>query len=295
MNDAEEDEDDDDGSDNGNQDLQSSLNNISFGALAKAQSSFGPKKAKRTKYATTEDDDNDDEGQTASTPLDDIRARIREARDQKREASSQKSKSQDEQKRTSKHAPTVQSTRHAVSRRRTIIEPPAISKSRDPRFDPTVVGKNSRMPAAAADTAYSFLDDYRAAELNELKEKLAKTKDSEQKESLKGAVRSATDRLRETENRRREQKILAGHKRREKELIREGKKSNPYYMKKSDVKKEMLMQKYNEMSSKDRAKALERRRKKVASKERQQMPGERRGFDGPPPSSEGSKKRKRPA
>lgn len=116
-----------------------------------------------------------------------------------------------------------------------------------------------------------------------------------QKERLQKAVRSATDRLREVENRKREQRILAEHKKKEKELIKEGKKSNPYYLKKSDLKKQVIMQKYNEMNSRDRAKALERRRKKVASKERKEMPMERRGFEGPPPSSQVGKKRKRAA
>lgn len=294
-------EEDDEEDDNNDQDnFQESLNNISFGALAKAQSSLGPKKAKRT---TNHDNNNNaqDENQVQASPLDDIRARICEAREQKRQASSiatptstsaSKSK-RDVEKRSSKHAPMVQSSKHAVSRKRTIIEPPAVSKSRDPRFDPTVVGKNSRMPAASSDKAYSFLNDYRAAELKDLKEKLAKTKDPDQKEELKRAVRSTTDRLREGDNRKREQKILAEHKQREKQMIREGKKSNPYYMKKSDLKKEVLLAKYGEMNARDRSKALERRRKKTASKERLQMPSERRGVDQGPPSSDGGRKRKR--
>ena len=300
---GEEEEDDDD--DNDQDTFQESLNNISFGALAKAQSSLGPKKPKRT---TNHDNTNNaqDENQLQASPLDDIRARIREAREQKRQASSiatptststsaSKSK-RDVEKRSSKHAPMVQSSKHAVSRKRTIIEPPAVSKSRDPRFDPTVVGKNSRMPAASSDKAYSFLNDYRAAELKDLKEKLAKTKDPDQKEELKRAVRSTTDRLRESEKRKREQKILAEHKKREKQMIREGKKSTPYYMKKSDLKKEVLLSKYGEMNARDRSKALERRRKKTASKERLQMPSQRRGVDqGPPPSSDGGRKRKRVA
>lgn len=296
---GEEDDDDDGGGDDDNDqdNFQESLNNISFGALAKAQSSLGPKKPKRDNNNNAQD-----ENQSQASPLDDIRARIREAREQKRQASSiatptstsaSKSK-RDVEKRSSKHAPMVQSSKHAVSRKRTIIEPPAVSKSRDPRFDPTVVGKNSRMPAASSDKAYSFLNDYRAAELKDLKEKLAKTKDADQKEELKRAVRSTTDRLRESDNRKREQKILAEHKQREKQMIREGKKSNPYYMKKSDLKKEVLLAKYGEMNARDRSKALERRRKKTASKERLQMPSERRGVDqGPPPSSDGGRKRKR--
>lgn len=289
------DNDSESGNDNGNDDIQASINNISFGALAKAQSSL-PKKQKQ-KHAVQQDESSEPQ----PSPLDDIRARIQEAREQKRQAQAvakptkpTKDHDKDEKKRTSKHAPMVQSSKHAVTRRRTVIEPPAVPRTRDPRFDPTVVGKHGRMDAAASESAYGFLNEYRASELRDLKEQLKRTKNAEQKEELKRAVRSATDRMREVENRRREQRILAEHKRSEKELIREGKKSMPYYMKKSDLKKEVLLRKYNEMNSKDRAKALERRRKKMSSKERLQMPAERRGLDSVP--AEGSaRKRKRTA
>ncbi|KAL4818244.1 rRNA biogenesis protein rrp36 [Aspergillus spinulosporus] len=260
-------------------DVKSSLNNISFGALAKAQASFAPQTKRRTKNLK------DNEGTTAS-PLDDIRARIQEAREQKRKASlaskdsSAKSRIDKPPSRTSKHAPTVQSSKYAVSRKRTIIEPPSIPKSRDPRFDPTIVGGRGGSGSSAPSDAYAFLDDYRAAELRELKEQLAKTKDVKRREALQREIRSMTDRLRAIENHKREKEILSEHKKREKQLIREGKKAKPYFLKKSDIKKQALLKKYEGMKSKDRAKALERRRKKAAAKERKEMPMERRGLGG---------------
>ncbi|KAL5360896.1 rRNA biogenesis protein rrp36 [Aspergillus floccosus] len=263
------DDDDSEEDDNPDDDVKTSLSNISFGALAKAQASLGPKSKRNSKTI--------DETSTAS-PLDDIRARIREAREQKRQLSS---KTGDEKKpaRSSKHAPMVQSSKRAVTRKRTIIEPPAVPKARDPRFDPTVLSKSGRQNPDAADKAYAFLDDYRKSELQELKEKYAKTKNATEKEELKRAIRSTSDRLRAIENQKREREILAEHKKKEKQLIREGKKSNPYYLKKSDLKKQVLLKKYENMNSKERMKALERRRKKVASKERKEMPMERRGLE----------------
>ncbi|KAG2418767.1 hypothetical protein HFD88_001868 [Aspergillus terreus] len=262
-------EDDSEDDDNPDDDVKASLSNISFGALAKAQASLGPKSKRKSKSA--------DEESTAS-PLDDIRARIREAREQKRQLSS---KTGDEKKptRSSKHAPMVQSSKRAVTRKRTIIEPPAVPKARDPRFDPTVLSNSSRHNPDAANKAYAFLDDYRKSELQELKEKYAKTKNAAEKEELKRAIRSTSDRLRAIENQKREREILAEHKKKEKQLIREGKKSNPYYLKKSDLKKQVLLKKYENMNSKERMKALERRRKKMASKERREMPMERRGLE----------------
>lgn len=162
-----------------------------------------------------------------------------------------------------------------------MIEPPPVPKARDPRFDPTVLSNHGSGGAGtrsnASNKAYAFLDEYRASELQELKNKLGKTKDGETKEELKRAVRSQADRMRSIENKKREGEIMLAHKRKEKELLREGKKSQPYYLKKSELKEQVLRRKYEEMGSKDRAKALERRRKKVASKERRDMPMERRG------------------
>jgi ribosomal RNA-processing protein 36 len=285
----EEDDEDDEDSDDGQDDVQASLSNISFGALAKAQASLGPKAKRKSKPAQSTANDGEP---TAASPLDDIRARIREAREQKRQGSS-KSKDSEQPSRSSKHAPMVQSSKHPVTRKRTIIEPPAALKSRDPRFDPTVRSQSGRIEASQG--AYAFLDDYRAAELKEMKEKLAKTKDPRQKEALKRDIRSATDRLRTIENRRREKEVLAEHKKREKGLIREGKKSNPYFLKKSDLKKQVLLKKYESMGSRQRVKALERRQKKLTAKERKEMPMERRGLehDSTPYNDGGGGKRRR--
>lgn len=250
------------------------MSSVSFGALAKAQASMGSQK-KKEKQSKSKDDT-----ATTASPLDDIRARIREAREQKREAAAKEKKTS----RPSKHAPMVQSSKHAVSRRRTVVEPPAVAKARDPRFDAAVMGHSGAGKYnAATNKAYAFLDDYRASELKELKAQLSRTKNAEQKEELKRQIRSAEDQMKTRKNQQRERDVVAEHKKREKQLIREGKKSTPYYLKKSDLKKQVLEKKYEEMGSRDRAKALERRRKKIASKERKDMPMERRGMDDAPP------------
>ncbi|KAJ5986710.1 rRNA biogenesis protein rrp36 [Penicillium sp. IBT 35674x] len=259
--------------DDNKDDFQASLSNISFGALAKAQASMGPKKRKEKA----------DESTTAS-PLDDIRAKIREAREQKREAEAKALGSKDKKEkesRKSKHAPMEQSSKRAVTRRRTVVEPPAVAKARDPRFDAAVMGySGAGRYSEGTSKAYAFLDEYRASELKDLKEQFGRTKNPAQKEALKAQIRSATDRMKADESKKREREIMAEHKKHEKQLIREGKKSNPYFLKKSDLKKQVLEKKYESMKSKDRAKAMERRRKKMASKERKEMPWERRGMGG---------------
>ncbi|KAJ5902519.1 rRNA biogenesis protein rrp36 [Penicillium taxi] len=262
----------------GDDDIQASLSNISFGALAKAQASMGPKKRKGKAS---------EESETAS-PLDDIREKIREAREQKREAAtklagskSQQAKEKKEKARASKHAPMVQSSKYAVTRKRQVVEPPNVAKARDPRFDAAVMGySGAGRHNQATSNAYAFLDDYRESELKDLKTQMSRTKNEAQKEALKRQIRSATDRMKTRANEKREREVVSEHNKREKELIREGKKSTPYYLKQSDLKKKVMEKKYSEMKSKDRSKALERRRKKMASKERKEMPWERRGAGG---------------
>lgn len=242
---------------------------------------MGPKKRKEKESKPSE-----------STPLDDIRARIREAREQKREAAEKADTKKTDKKaekqaaRANKHAPMQMSSKHAVTRRRTVVEPPAIAKARDPRFDAAVMGySGAGRYSEGASKAYAFLDDYRAAELKELKDQYAKTKNAQQKEELKRQIRSEGDRMKAMENKKRERDVISEHNKREKQLLREGKKSTPYFLKKSDLKKQVLEKKYAGMKSRDRAKAMERRRKKVASKERKDMPMERRGVNddaGPP-------------
>ncbi|EED12463.1 pre-rRNA processing protein, putative [Talaromyces stipitatus ATCC 10500] len=281
----EEDDDDDDISDNQStastndkKALQSEFRQISFGALAKAQNSIS-KKRKRGEEPETDD-------KTQST-LNDIRERLRKAREQKlgltRDNETKNNNSGGHSKpkpptRSSKHAPTVQSSKMAVSRKRIVIEPPSnATKPRDPRFDPAVSSSSARRNSTS--NAYTFLDEYRASEIKQLKDQLARTKDPKQREELKRQLTSAEDRQRTLENKKREREVLREHKQREKQLIKEGKKSQPYFLKKSELKKEVLKKKYESMGSRQRTKALERRRKKIAAKGKKDLPWARRGVE----------------
>ena len=251
--DEEQDEDDDLDNDD-NDDIPNSINTISFGALAKAQASMGPKSKTKKRTPSTTETPNPTTQDTGS-PLDTIRTQIRSARLEKR-------KTRDKESRTSKHAPAIQSSRHAVTRKRPVVTLPATQKPRDPRFDPTIQAANKTKPTA--DSAYAFLDDYRSSELRDLKTQLAQTKDPAARDALKKSIRSAGDRIRSIENKKREKDVLDEHKRREKQLIKEGKKSAPYYLKRSDLREQAAVKKYQGMGSRERVRALERRRKKVA-------------------------------
>lgn len=266
-----------------NQDL-SSITQISFGALAKAQDSLPSTKRKRRNTNQEEDDDD------KPSPLEDIRSRIRAARDEKSKANTTNKPTHEREKRaplphrSSKHAPTVQSSKHAVSRRRTVVETAPVPKARDPRFD-SLVTSGTANPALqtqaqmSANKNYAFLSEYRASELSALKAQLAKSKNADEKVRLKREISSLGDKMRAHEAKMREREIRAEHKRRERELIREGKKSAPWFLKKGDVKREMLKERYEGMGAREKKKSVERRRKKLAARERRDMPDFRRGVE----------------
>ena len=238
------------------------LKDISFGALAKAQASLVPASRKRKADELSRDQDGppettqefEDNAQEYKSASKTIRAPI--------------------QGRTSKHAPAVQSSRHAVSRRRDVFEPPSSLKSRDPRFDPTVTGTST--DSSKANKAYSFLSTYQASEILALKSQIAKSRDPDTMANLKRQIMSLDSKLKSADARQREQEILARHKKEEREKIAIGQKAKPYFLKRSEVKKEVLKERFEGMSKKARDKAVERKRKRIKGRESKGMPWARR-------------------
>ncbi|ODH44715.1 rRNA biogenesis protein RRP36 [Paracoccidioides brasiliensis] len=267
-----------------NSDITSSLNNISFGALAKAQASLG--KRKRSTTLTADIASKRPKGPSRSPPAPSSKE------DQKYPNATKPP--QKLSHRTSKHAPTIQSSRHAVTRKRTVIETPAIPQARDPRFDSVVLNHSTNGNPSIATNAtihasknYAFLNSYRTEELSQLRKRLQNlqrekskdTHDEREIERLKRQITSMSDRMQTFERKEMEREVLAGHRRKEREAIREGKKSQPWFLKKGDVKREVVTRRFTEMSGKEKQRALERRRKKIASKEKKEMPWARRGVE----------------
>lgn len=228
---------------------------ISFGALAQAQAALGPVSRKR-KLAE------------ASASAEEIREKSWKKDDRK---------PKEKPSRTSKHAPAIQSSRRAVSRRLEVFDPSPSLKSRDPRFDPLVQSSNADANARSkANQNYSFLTSYQADEVLALKSQIKKSKTPDEAAALKRQVMSLESKLRRAEALNREKEILRNHKQGEREAIKSGVKERPYFLKKSDVKKEVLTQRFEGMSKKARDKAVERKRKRVKGKESRDMPWLRR-------------------
>ncbi|KAF2118812.1 hypothetical protein BDV96DRAFT_362657 [Lophiotrema nucula] len=273
---------------------QQRLSNVSFGDLAKAHESMTRKRKRGEPTSAAQDD-----------KLQALRERLRElkaakgvtggkssksAKATRRQEESDEGMDEDEdadedededtdggsesdaapRSRSSKHAPAVQSSKRAVTRRRNAVE---VKKpvSRDPRFD-NVAGL--RPDESTMKKRYGFLDDYKASEMAELKAAIKKTKNEDEKEKLKRKLLSMESQKKAKDAKEKQQEIAREHKKKEKELVKQGK--TPFYLKKSEQKKIALVDRFQNMKSKQRDKVIERRRKKTTARERRNMPSERR-------------------
>ncbi|EKJ70365.1 hypothetical protein NXS19_012557 [Fusarium pseudograminearum] len=219
------------------------LSSVSFGALAKAQASLPSGRKSKNKKSTDED-----------TPKTETPAPRKPTR----------SKDDPKPKRSSKHAPQEQTSKKPVSRRREIL-PENKRQYRDPRFDPLV----GRVDEEKASKAYAFLDEYRDKEMADLRVQIKKTKNFDEKENLKRQLQSMESRKKANVRRQEEENLLKEHRQKEKELVAQGK--TPFYLKRSEQKKQLLVNRYEGMSKGQVDRAIERKRKKVAGKEKKEL------------------------
>ncbi|KAK2601937.1 rRNA biogenesis protein rrp36 [Conoideocrella luteorostrata] len=237
--DSEDDNDDDDDDDEIPPKVD--LSSVSFGVLARAQSSIHKSKSSQPS-----------DGQEQQQP-----AFLKDA--------SKPPKKGPKPKRSSKHAPQEQTSKRPVTRMREII-PDTRRKARDPRFDPTIVGK---VDEGKARKAYAFLDEYRESEMADLRGQIKKTKNSYEKENLKRKLMSMESKKKAQKKKDEEERLLAEHRQKEKELVEQGK--TPFYLKKSEQKKQLLTNRYDKMSKGQVDRAIERKRKKVVGREKKEL------------------------
>jgi ribosomal RNA-processing protein 36 len=192
-------------------------------------------------------------------------------------------------KRSHKHAPVELTSKKPVTRKRDFLTVTAETKkvaARDPRFTPLGPGASaagagggggSAIDEIKARKAYAFLDDYRASEMQELRAAIKKTRDAGEREKLQRALLSMESRKKAQDRKDRERAVIEEHRKKEKELVKQGK--TPFYLKKSEQKKRVLVDQFQGMKKKQVDKVIERRRKKVAGKEKKLLPFARRGAE----------------
>lgn len=244
---------------------------LTFGALARAQASLGGSGKKKRRgsgsSAATAEADTGKVGRY--NYLGDIETK------EAREAREERVRKKEVIKRANKHAPVEVTSKKPVSRKRDFIEVPKV-QARDPRFDTlgTSFGQAAPVDEGKLRRAYSFLDDYQEDEMKQLREAIKKTKDTGEKEKLTRALMSMESKKKARVRKDKERELLEEHRKQEKELVKQGK--TPFYLKKSEQKKRLLVDQFAHMKKGQVDKAIERKRKKVAGKEKKSLPWARR-------------------
>ncbi|KAF8427276.1 hypothetical protein EV426DRAFT_699099 [Tirmania nivea] len=184
-------------------------------------------------------------------------------------------------KRASKSAPAEQSSKKPVSRYRGAVEV-NIPKARDPRFDSAAGAVNE----SQFKKNYAFLNEYKEKEIGALKEEIKKAKSKGTRggaglerdaQEMKRMLKRMESQKQTQEAKDRSAALVAEYKKKERELIKQGK--TPYFLKKSEQKRMILMDRYSKLGEKELDRVLARKRKHKAAKERKNMPWARRGID----------------
>jgi ribosomal RNA-processing protein 36 len=119
----------------------------------------------------------------------------------------------------------VLTSKKPVTRKREVVPVPFV-KARDPRFDPALGTFNE----AAFSKNYGFLDEYKESEAAAMKDRLKKIKDNEEKEKIKKELAVIENQKKAKKRKEEREAILREHKRKERELVKQGKK--PFFLKK---------------------------------------------------------------
>ena len=179
--------------------------------------------------------------------------------------------------RTSKHAPQAMSSKHPVPRARTIV-PTNKPAARDPRFD----SLTGTLDTTKHDKNYSFLNDYRANEISSLKATLKaldcrkglSVNDREaEREDLKLAIQRLTSKAKAEQIKEKEREVVRQHRSEERDKVKAGKQ--PFFLKKSELKKRIEDKRFEGVGEKRKERALEKRKKKKEAKEKKLLPKRR--------------------
>lgn len=110
----------------------------------------------------------------------------------------------------------------------------------------------------------------------DLRTAIRTTKDEQTQSDLKRALRVMESRKKAQDAKDQRQEVVRAHRARERELVKQGKK--PFYLKKAELQRRVLVERFEGLGEKQVEKVIERRRRKTAAKERKRIPeGRRRG------------------
>ena len=185
-------------------------------------------------------------------------------------------------KREHKHRPVERTSKKPVPVLREAFQG-GKHRGRDPRFDPLtarVSGGGKKSGAVSDDKAkkrYAFLyDEKLPEEKRELQEALKKTKSEAKKAEIKAQLTRLTQHAKAEALRRSKETAEKEEQNKRREARASGK--TPYYLKKSEQKRQEILAKYEELKSTGGLERyMEKRRKKNAAKDHRYLPSRRPG------------------
>ncbi|KAK7354803.1 hypothetical protein VNO80_20298 [Phaseolus coccineus] len=233
-----------------------------------------------TQYEEQERDDSiphssseDEEEEEIENELADVTfEELQKARSNGAHAFFQKPREDRKLKRDNKNRPMEASSKKAVSSFREVIQAPS-KVVRDPRFESlcgTLDGEGFKK-------RYSFLyENDLPAERQALKKELNKFKDMKRIGEIEERISWIDKQMKSDSVKNIDTEILPKHKKKEREAAKQGKR--PFYLKKSEIRKQRLIEKYNHLKSSGKLEAfVEKRRRRNAAKDHRYMPYRRSG------------------
>lgn len=167
---------------------------------------------------------------------------------------------------TDKNRPLEVSSKKAVPFLRRVA-PARRRTQRDPRFDDL----SGEFKPEVFEKTYSFLTEIKSKEKEGLEKKLKKAREPAVRERLKQLLRRMDQQEDASKQKQRLQDRQVAFKRQQRERAQQGKK--PFYLKKGDVRKLELADKYQELKKKGKVENfLSKKRKRNAVKDRRRLP-----------------------
>ncbi|XVF13199.1 hypothetical protein REPUB_Repub08aG0187600 [Reevesia pubescens] len=199
---------------------------------------------------------------------------LQKARADGTDSVSRKPHSENKHRRANKNMPMELSSKKPVRSFRQVIQAPK-RVARDPRFE-SLCGK---LDVEGFRNRYNFLfENNLPAEREEVQKRLKKAKDPKVISELRNNISWIDTQLKFESAKHTDAEILAKHKKKEREAAKQGKR--PFYLKKSEIRKQRLVEKYKKLKASGKLESfIEKRRKKNAAKDHRFMPYRRPNND----------------
>lgn len=222
----------------------------------------------RNNLSDEENQDFDSEEEELQEHLADIPfEELQKVRSDGRESTFSKFKHDAKPSRANKNRPMEMSSKKPVGRLREVVQGPK-KVVRDPRFE-SLCGN---FEEGRFRKKYSFIFD---EELPKEREKLQKMLKSSEDPKAVGEIEKhlswIDNQLRKVQDGKKHSSKLSEHKKKEKEAVKKGKR--PFYLKKSELRKQELTEKYDSLKASGKLEAfLSKRRRKNAAKDHRYVP-----------------------